>query len=90
MCSLTSRTWENSYAFANALFNEIVDRSGPAVEVGDYYDDVEAELAARTGEPYEFSPEAAGGQRAGNHRLRRPRLLRLPELLEVHAAVPHP
>ena len=50
---------ENSYAFANALFNEIVDRSGPAVEVGDYYDDVEAELAARAGEAYEFSPEAA-------------------------------
>lgn len=53
---------ENSYAFANALFNEIVDRSGPAVEVGDYYDDVEAELAARAGEPYEFSPEAAAAR----------------------------
>lgn len=53
---------ENSYAFANALFNEIVDRSGPAVEVGDYYDDVEAELAARAGEAYEFSPEAAAAR----------------------------
>ena len=53
---------ENSYAFANALFNEIVDRSGPAVEVGDYYDDVAAALAARAGEPYEFSPEAAAAR----------------------------
>lgn len=53
---------ENSYAFASALFNEIVDRSGPAVEVGDYYDDVAAELAARAGEPYEFSPEAAAAR----------------------------
>ena len=53
---------ENSYAFANALFNEIVDRSGPAVEVGDYYDDVAATLAARAGEPYEFSPEAAAAR----------------------------
>ena len=31
---------ENSYPFAKALFDEIVDRSGPEVEVGDYYDDV--------------------------------------------------
>lgn len=53
---------ENSYAFANALFNEIVDRSGPAVEVGDYYDDVEAALAARAGEAYEYAPEAAAAR----------------------------
>lgn len=50
---------ENSYAFAKALFFEIVDRSGPEVEVGDYYDDVSAAIAAQKGEPYQFAPENA-------------------------------
>lgn len=49
----------SSYPFAKALFDQIVDRSGPAVEVGDYYDEVEASLAAQAGEPYRYSPEEA-------------------------------
>ena len=48
---------ENSYVFAKALFFEIVDRSGPEVEVSDYYDDVSAAIAAQKGEPYVFAPE---------------------------------
>ena len=47
---------EDSYPFAKALFDEIVDRSGPEVEVGDYYDDVAAALAAQAGEVYDYSP----------------------------------
>ena len=50
---------ENSYAFAKSLFDEIVDRSGPAVEVGDYYDQVASMLAAQAGEAYEYAPETA-------------------------------
>ena len=46
---------ENSYPLAKALFDEIVDRSGPEVEVGDYYDDVAAALAAQAGEVYDLS-----------------------------------
>ena len=53
---------ENSYPFAKALFDEIVDRSGPEVEVGDYYDDVAAALAAQAGEVYDYSPEAAASR----------------------------
>lgn len=50
---------DNSYDFAKALFYEIVDHSGPEVEVGDYYDDVAAAIAAQKGEPYDFAPENA-------------------------------
>ncbi|WP_297283543.1 ABC transporter permease [uncultured Agathobaculum sp.] len=50
---------ENSYTFAKALFDEIVDRSGPEVEVGDYYDDVSAAIAAQKDEPYDFAPKNA-------------------------------
>lgn len=50
---------DNSYDFAKALFYEIVDCSGPEVEVGDYYDDVAAAIAAQKGEPYDFAPENA-------------------------------
>ena len=53
---------ENSYPFAKALFDEIVDRSGPEVEVGDYYDDVAAALAAQADEVYDYSPEAAASR----------------------------
>ena len=48
-----------SYPFARALFDEIVDRSGPEAAVGSYYDPVGAMLAAGAGEPYLFDPEAA-------------------------------
>lgn len=53
---------ENSYAFAKALFYEIVDRSGPEVEVADYYDDVAAAIAAQKGEPYAYAPENAAAR----------------------------
>ena len=53
---------EDSYPFAKTLFDEIVDRSGPEVEVGDYYDDVAAALAAQAGEVYDYSPEAAASR----------------------------
>ena len=53
---------EASYPFAKALFAEIVARSGPEVEVADYYDLVGATLAEERGEPYEFSPEEAGSR----------------------------
>ncbi|MGI6182190.1 MAG: ABC transporter permease, partial [Agathobaculum sp.] len=52
----------SSYPFAKALFDQIVDRSGPEVEVGDYYDEVEASLAAQAGEPYRYSPEEAASR----------------------------
>lgn len=52
----------SSYPFAKALFDQIVDRSGPAVEVGNYYDAVEASLAAQTGKPYRYSPEEAASR----------------------------
>ena len=48
---------ENSYGFAKALFNQIVDRSGPEVENYDAYDPVRDMLSAQAGEPYPFSPE---------------------------------
>ena len=48
---------ESSYAFAKALFNEIVDRSGPAVESYDAYDPVQEMLSVQQGEPYYFAPE---------------------------------
>ena len=51
-----------SYPFAKALFNEIVDRSGPEVEVADYYDAVGAALAAERGEPYAYAPEEAASR----------------------------
>lgn len=54
---------ESSYDFAKALFNEIVDRSGPEVEVYDAYDQVSELQAAERGETYSFSPanlESAG------------------------------
>lgn len=50
---------ENSYPFAKALFQEIVDRSGPEVEVSHNYDMVAAVLAEDRGEVYEYSPEQA-------------------------------
>ena len=53
---------EDSYPFAKTLFDEIVDRSGPEVEVEDYYDDVAAALAAQAGEVYDYSPEAAASR----------------------------
>lgn len=53
---------EASYPFAKALFAEIIERSGPEVEVADYYDLVGAALAEERGEPYEFSPEEAGSR----------------------------
>lgn len=52
----------SSYPFAKALFDQIVDRSGSEVEVGDYYDEVEASLAAQAGEPYRYSPEEASSR----------------------------
>lgn len=48
---------ENSYAFAKALFYEIVDRSGPEVEVYDAYDPVTEMSLAQNGELYFLSPE---------------------------------
>lgn len=48
---------EASYAFAKALFNEIVDRSGPEVEVFDAYDQVAALQAEQRGEAYSYAPE---------------------------------
>ncbi len=53
---------EDSYPFAKALFNEIVDRSGPDVEVADYYDMVEAALAEERGETYAYDPEEAASR----------------------------
>ncbi len=59
---------ETSYPFADALFNEIVDRSGPEVEMDDYRP-VCGELAAEAGEPYDYD-RAHGGPRLDGHRLR--------------------
>lgn len=47
----------DSYAFAKALFNRIVDASGPEVEVYDAYDEVGAQLAEEAGEVYLYSNE---------------------------------
>ena len=48
---------DGTYDFAKALFNAIVDRSGPEVEVGDYYDPVEKAQAEAAGEPYAYAPQ---------------------------------
>ena len=49
---------EATYPFAKALFNEIVDRSEPEVEVADYWDPVQRELAiAETGR-YDYDDPA--------------------------------
>ena len=48
---------DGTYDFAKALFNAIVDRSGPEVEVGDYYDLVEKAQAEAAGEPYAYDPQ---------------------------------
>lgn len=47
----------DSYGFARALFNAIVDASGPEAAVYDAYDTVNAYLAAEAGEVYLWSPE---------------------------------
>lgn len=46
-----------TYAFAKALFNEIVDRSGPEVEQYDAFDPVRKAMAEERGEPYLFDRE---------------------------------
>lgn len=46
-----------SYPFAKALFNEIVDRSSPAVEVVDAYDPVTRMLDEAKGKAYWAAPE---------------------------------
>lgn len=53
-----------SYNFAKALFNTIVDRSGPEVAVSEYWDPVGQLLSDQTGEPYWADPEvqAAKGE----------------------------
>ena len=51
-----------SYPFADALFNEIVDRSGDEVLQMDAYDLVEAALAAEAGEDYGFDRAHVAGQ----------------------------
>ena len=43
---------EDTYDFAKALFYEIVDRSGPEVEVYDAWDPVRKALSEEAGEPY--------------------------------------
>lgn len=48
---------EDSYPFAKALFNEIVDRSGDEVMQLDAYDLVAKTLAEEAGEPYDFDRE---------------------------------
>ncbi len=48
---------EDTYTFAKALFNEIVDRSGPEVEVYDSYDPVRRALDEAAGEDYFLAPE---------------------------------
>ncbi len=53
---------EASYPFARALFHEIVDASGPEVELPDYYDLVAAALAEGAGEPYAYDPEVAAAR----------------------------
>lgn len=47
----------DSYEFAKALFDRIVDASGPEVEVYDAYDEVGAQLARQAGETYFYSSE---------------------------------
>lgn len=46
-----------TYGFAKALFNEIVDRSGPEVEQYDAFDPLRRQLAQAAGEPYTFDRE---------------------------------
>ena len=48
---------EDSYPFAKALFNEIVDRSGDEVMQLDAYDLVAKTLAEEAGTPYDFDRE---------------------------------
>lgn len=48
---------ENSYDFAKALFNTIVDRSGPEVEQYDAFDPVRQMLSEQKGEAYIFGSE---------------------------------
>ena len=45
---------ESSYPFADALFNEIVDRSGPEIEVFDAWDMVERELEIAEKGSYDY------------------------------------
>lgn len=49
----------DSYAFAKALFNKIVDASSPAVELCSGYDPVIAARYAESGEAYFFDPAHA-------------------------------
>lgn len=46
-----------SYSFAKALFNRIVDASGPEVEVYDAWDPVQRMQAQAAGQPYYFDNE---------------------------------
>lgn len=46
-----------TYHFAKALFNEIVDRSGPEVELYDAWDPVRRQMALEAGESYSFDRE---------------------------------
>ena len=49
---------EASYPFADALFNEIVDRSGPEIEVFDAWDPVARELAIAEKGSYDYDSRA--------------------------------
>ena len=48
---------EASYPFADALFNQIVDRSGPEIEVFDAWDPVERELEMAEKGSYDYDSE---------------------------------
>ena len=49
---------ESSYPFADALFNEIVDHSGPEIEVFDAWDPVERELELAEKGSYDYDDPA--------------------------------
>ncbi len=49
--------WAETYGFAKALFEEIVDRSGPEVEQYDAWDPVRKQQAVDAGEDYSFDRE---------------------------------
>ena len=48
---------ESSYPFAHAMFNELVDRSGPEIEVFDAWDPVERELELAETGSYDYDSE---------------------------------
>ena len=48
---------ESSYPFAHAMFNELVDRSGPEIEVFDAWDPVERELEMAETGSYDYDSE---------------------------------